>query len=78
MVIKAVGFPQSKDFGTDPGLKRTVEFNIPKETLRELARSPEAKQEVHDSLGKVRRLCVELGLVNRFTVHLWKLNNIWD
>jgi hypothetical protein len=54
------------------------EFNIPKETLRELARSPEAKQEVHESLGKVRRLCVELGLVNRFTVHLWKLNNIWD
>ena len=53
------------------------EFQIPKETLAELKRSPEAKEAVCDSLGKVRKLCVELGLVNRFTVRLWKANHIW-
>ncbi|MGI8709499.1 MAG: AurF N-oxygenase family protein [Acidimicrobiales bacterium] len=53
------------------------EFQIPKATVRELSRSPEARAEVSESLHKVRRLCVELGLVNRLTVRLWKANDIW-
>jgi hypothetical protein len=54
------------------------EFEIPKATLRELSRSPEAIESVSESLQKVRKLCVELGLVNRFTVRLWKANGIWS
>lgn len=54
------------------------EFRIPKETLRELACSPEAMAGVSESLQKVRTLCIELGLVNSFTVRLWKANNIWS
>lgn len=53
------------------------EFQIPKDTLRELSQSPEAVASVSESLHKVRELCVELGLVNRFTVRLWKASGIW-
>lgn len=53
------------------------EFQIPKATRRELSRSPESIVSVSESLQKVRKLCVELGLVNRFTVRLWKANGIW-
>ena len=53
------------------------EFQIPKEALRQLACSPEAIADVAESLHKVRQLCVDLGLVNRFTVRLWKANRIW-
>ncbi|HEX2576278.1 MAG TPA: diiron oxygenase [Aquihabitans sp.] len=53
------------------------EFQIPAETLRQLSESPEAIAGVCESLQKVRKLCVELGLVNRFTVRLWKRNGIW-
>lgn len=52
-------------------------FDIPKGTLRELSRSPEAIDAVSESLKKVRKLCVELGLVSRVTVRLWKANGIW-
>ena len=54
------------------------EFKIPRATLKELKRSTEARDAVNESLGKVRKLCVELGLVNAFTVRLWKLNHIWS
>jgi len=53
------------------------EFEIPKDALRQLACSPEALDGVAESLHKVRQLCIDLGLVNRFTVRLWKANNIW-
>jgi hypothetical protein len=40
--------------------------------------SRQARAYVRDSLGKVRRLCIELGLVNRFTRRLWIVEGIWD
>lgn len=52
-------------------------FKIPKDAVRQLSRSTEAVSEVAESLTKVRRLCVELGLVNPFTKRLWKAAGIW-
>lgn len=53
-------------------------FHVPRQTVRDVARGPEARASVKDALRKVRRLCVELGLVNRFTVRIWKRMGIWD
>jgi hypothetical protein len=60
-----------------PPRQMVKEFAIPKEALRELARSPEAQEGVRESLHKVRRLCVELGLVNRVTKRIWIQQGIW-
>ena len=51
---------------------------MPEEAVAQVSQTPEAIQGVRDSLAKVRRLCVELGLVNRRTKKLWVKNNIWD
>ncbi|MGH9214132.1 MAG: AurF N-oxygenase family protein [Acidimicrobiales bacterium] len=50
---------------------------LPRETLRQ-ADSNEARQFVRDSVAKVRRLCVELGLVGTVSRRLWKAVGLWD
>jgi len=52
-------------------------FSIPDDAVAELTGSPAATEAVVESLAKVRRLCVELGLVDRFTKRLWKAAGIW-
>ncbi|MEU6797110.1 diiron oxygenase [Nonomuraea wenchangensis] len=53
-------------------------FRIPPNVVAEVyLRNPEARREIRDSVGKTRELCVELGLVNRFTRRLWRAMGIW-
>ena len=52
-------------------------FSIPEEAVQGLVRSSEARESVVESLAKVRRLCVELGLVNAMTKPLWRFAGIW-
>ncbi|MET8993371.1 diiron oxygenase [Nonomuraea wenchangensis] len=53
-------------------------FRIPPNVVAEVyLRNPEARREIRDSVGKTRELCVELGLVNRFTRRLWRGMGIW-
>ena len=47
-------------------------------TLKEVARSDDAQRFVRDSVGKVRRLCVDLGLVTRLSRRLWIRMGIWE
>jgi hypothetical protein len=46
--------------------------------LKQQVSSRDARRFVRDSLGKVRRLCIELGLVNGFTRRLWIGQGIWE
>jgi hypothetical protein len=50
---------------------------VPGEVLKQ-ADTAEARQFVRDSVAKVRRLCVELGLVNAWSRRLWKAVGLWD
>lgn len=61
----------------EPPRQLVRRFSVPGDVVRQLTRSDAAKAEVAESLGKVRRLCVELGLVNRVTKPLWKAAGIW-
>jgi hypothetical protein len=51
---------------------------MPRATLKEVAASDDARGFVSDSVGKVRRLCVELGLVTRVSKRLWMRMGIWE
>lgn len=51
---------------------------IPPEVVAQVSTSAEARQSVRDSLAKVRRLCVELDIVNRRTRKIWIRKGIWD
>lgn len=53
-------------------------FGMPPELAREVARSRDARREVRDSLAKVRRLCVDLGLVTPLAKRLWIAAGLWD
>jgi hypothetical protein len=53
-------------------------FGVPRDVLREAKRSPLARRQKLDSVVKLRRLCAELGLLNPFTVQLWKLARVWE
>jgi hypothetical protein len=53
-------------------------FGLPADQAKALATSPEARASVRESLGKVRRLCVELGLVTPMTKPLWRAAGIWS
>jgi hypothetical protein len=53
-------------------------YGIPRGVLRQQRRSPANQQFVKDSVAKVRRLCVELGLVTPVSKRLWQARNIWD
>lgn len=61
-----------------PSKALQTKFGLPKETALRIARSPEARVQVAESLGKVRRLCVELGLVTPATKRLWIAAGIWQ
>jgi hypothetical protein len=52
-------------------------FSIPPEVLRE-AYGSQARAEQRRSLRKVRKLCVEVGLVNPLSRRLWRAFGIWD
>lgn len=61
----------------EPPRQLVRRFDVPDDEVRRITRSDEARSEVAASLGKVRRLCVELGLVTRTTKPLWKAAGIW-
>ncbi|MHB1582546.1 MAG: AurF N-oxygenase family protein [Acidimicrobiales bacterium] len=51
---------------------------VPRAVLREARRSEQSRTVVRDSVGKVRRLCTDLGLVNPLSRPLWRLFGISD
>lgn len=51
---------------------------MPKAMRKQIARSDHSRGFVSDSVGKVRRLCVDLGLVNRLSRRLWVRMGIWE
>ncbi|WP_219466654.1 AurF N-oxygenase family protein [Nonomuraea rhizosphaerae] len=59
--------PMIRRFGIPPGVVADVYL-----------RNPEAKQEIRDSVGRTRELCVEIGLVNRLTRRIWQVMGIWE
>jgi hypothetical protein len=50
---------------------------IPRSAVRQAVRAPESRALVTDSVAKVRRLCVELGLINALSRPLWRALGIW-
>ncbi|MFB4317842.1 diiron oxygenase [Actinomadura sp. 21ATH] len=58
-----------------PMVKR---FNIPPEVVREAYKDGAHMDEVSDSVGKVRDLMFELGLITPVNRRLWKALGIWD
>jgi hypothetical protein len=54
------------------------QHGLPKGGLKGQLDMAEARQFVKDSVGKVRRLCVELGLVTRVSKPIWKRVGLWD
>lgn len=61
-----------------PSRQMVRQYGIPRLVIKEAYGSAEARQYVLDSLAKVRRLCVELGLVTPLARRLWKAKGIWD
>jgi hypothetical protein len=57
-------------------LRRHV--GLPASVQREAFRTPEGRQLRKDSIAKTRKLCGELGLVDRLSTPLWKLLGVWD
>ncbi|GAA2582869.1 diiron oxygenase [Actinomadura fulvescens] len=53
-------------------------FNIPKDVVREAYKNPAAQAEICASVGKIRDLMAELGLINRRNKLVWKAFGIWD
>ena len=54
------------------------QHGMKKGTLKRQADMGQARQFVKDSVGKVRRLCVELGLVTRVSKPIWRAVGLWD
>lgn len=61
-----------------PSRQIIEEFNIPRRVLKQAYSSKEARETVVNSLAKVRRLFVELGLVGPVTKKLWQILGIWS
>jgi hypothetical protein len=53
-------------------------YGVPREVLREARRSDTARRRKLESVAKLRRLCHELGLINRATIVLWKASGAWE
>ncbi|GLZ14331.1 hypothetical protein Acsp04_45660 [Actinomadura sp. NBRC 104425] len=53
-------------------------FGIPREVVREAYRTPENRAHVCQSVGKVRDLMAELGLITPVSRQVWKAFGIWD
>lgn len=54
------------------------QHGLKKGALKREVEMGEARQFVKDSVGKVRRLCVELGLVTRVSKPIWRAVGLWD
>jgi hypothetical protein len=61
-----------------PSAELRKAHGVSRRTMRRQVSSREARRYVRDSLAKVRRLCVELGLVPRWARRLWIVEGIWD
>jgi len=62
-----------------PSAELVRTYSIPAPVLREAYQdNPRARQQVHDSLRKVRALLVELGLVTPLARRLWIAQGIWE
>jgi hypothetical protein len=53
-------------------------YGIPKDALDEAYKTPAAKEHQLAALRKVRTLCVDLGIVTRWSKPLWKALGIWE
>jgi len=62
----------------EPGSSFGRVAGVPKAVLREARRSEQSRAMVRDSVGKVRRLCTDLGLVSLASRALWRLFGISD
>jgi para-aminobenzoate N-oxygenase AurF len=54
------------------------EFGIPRSVRREAFHSREGRQLLKDSVAKIRKLWVELGLVSPAGKALWQVAGVWD
>ncbi|MCU1464010.1 MAG: hypothetical protein JWO37_4085 [Acidimicrobiales bacterium] len=62
----------------EPSSQMIATYRIPKPVVKEAFSTPEARQGLKDAVAKVRRLCVELGLVTPLTRPIWRRLGIWD
>ncbi|MFI6516242.1 diiron oxygenase [Spirillospora sp. NPDC050679] len=53
-------------------------FGIPKEVVREAYKNAEAQGEICASVGKIRDLMAELGVITPVNKQVWKALGIWD
>lgn len=53
-------------------------YDVPRDVVRQAYGGPGSGERVRASLKKVRKLCVELGIVTPWTKPLWKAFRIWD
>ena len=54
-------------------------YGIPRAVMREAySRNPVHRAKMREALGKVRDLCVELGLVTWISRRLWQMLGLWD
>jgi hypothetical protein len=51
---------------------------VPEADIRAAYRRPESRQLLKDSAGRIRRLCVELGLITPLAQRLWRHYGLWD
>ncbi|MEU9017149.1 diiron oxygenase [Actinomadura sp. NPDC048394] len=53
-------------------------FNIPKDVVRQAYKSPASQAEISNSVGKIRDLMAELGVIDPVNKRVWKAFGIWD
>jgi hypothetical protein len=53
-------------------------FNIPKDVVRAAYKNPASQAEISNSVGKIRDLMAELGVINPVNRRVWKAFGIWD
>ena len=61
----------------DPSMELHREHGVPKAVLREARRSREGRRLRRESVAKLRRLCVELGLMTPVARRVWKAVGLW-
>jgi hypothetical protein len=61
-----------------PAPTLVTEHGMPPAVLRQVTADEDGRRFVGDSVAKVRRLCVDLGLVNRLSRRLWVAMDIWS
>lgn len=53
-------------------------FNIPKDVVRAAYKNPASQAEISNSVGKIRDLMAELGVIGPVNRRVWKAFGIWD